>query len=999
MLQLKNIVKDYSAGDSVVHALKGVSIDFRKSEFVAILGQSGCGKTTLLNIIGGLDRYTSGDLIINAKTTKKFKDADWDTYRNHSVGFVFQSYNLIPHQSVLANVELALTLTGVSKAERKRRAKEALEKVGLGDQIHKKPNQMSGGQMQRVAIARAIVNDPDILLADEPTGALDTATSVQIMDILKSISKEKLIIMVTHNPELADQYASRIIKLSDGEVIDDSAPYDATADQQAMIDARESAMAKLSDKERKIAIKEEKKKQKKPSMSFFTALSLSLNNLMTKKTRTILTSFAGSIGIIGIALILALSTGIQAYIDDVQEETLASYPITINSSETDLGRLLTSLSENSEKNKHDKDAVYSNTMMYQFMNAMTEETSENNMVAFKEFLDKEMDKDTSTTDLYKYAKAISYSYNVPINAYTKDSNGEYIKADMMALFTKMASVMMQGADSEASSGAATSMSSLMNNNTSSGMNLWSEIFPGPKGELVSPMIQEQYDLLYGSWPKSENEVVVILTKDNEISDFALYSLGLKDVSDMMDVMQKVQKGEKVDDTVERWSYEEICDIDFKLVTNADYYSYSEKSNVWKDMSTSKEYMNILLNNNSLDLDIVGVIRPTEDANFAIMTGALGYTTALTEYIIEKTNSSAVVKAQQSDKNIDIFTGIPFDLSKGLSDEERIAVVKTYCASLGEAEKIALYTSFFPDDDEELKKKIDAEVEKYTTRDQKIEAIINVYTMLSEAPAETMKNLFSNASDEEIEERLREVLKPIVIGASAEAFDAYIAGAGDEILLKLFDEYVAENKSESSCEQNLTILGVADMKDPFTINIYASTFETKDKIAEIIAKYNKSVGEKDEIKYTDYVAMLMSSISTVINAISYVLIAFVSISLIVSSIMIGIITYISVLERTKEIGVLRSVGASKKDVSRIFNAETVIEGFVSGAMGILITVLICIPANIIIQKITGIPELSAQLPVGAAIFLIVVSIVLSVVAGLFPARVAAKKDPVEALRSE
>lgn len=1103
MLQLKNIIKDYVSGDTVVHALKGVSMDFRKSEFVAVLGQSGCGKTTLLNIIGGLDRYTSGDLIINSKSTTKFKDADWDTYRNHSIGFVFQSYNLIPHQSVLSNVELALTLTGVSKSERRRRAVEALEKVGLGDQINKKPNQMSGGQMQRVAIARAIVNDPDILLADEPTGALDTATSVQIMDILKSISEEKLIIMVTHNPDLAEEYASRIIKLSDGEVISDSNPYDATEDEQAIIAEREAALARLSEKERKQAVKSEKKKQKKPSMSFFTALSLSLNNLMTKKTRTLLTSFAGSIGIIGIALILALSTGIQTYIDDVQEDTLSSYPISIYAQETDMAGMIASLAGNSEKNKHEKDAVYSNTMMYQLMNAMNEETAENNMVDFKTFLDKEMNEDTSDTELYKYAKAISYSYNVPINAYTKDSSGEYIKADIMELFTQMAAMMMQGADSETSANSASSMSSMMTNSTSSAMQLWSEILPGQNGELISPMIEEQYDLVYGSWPTAKNEVVLILTQNNEVSDFALYSLGLKDMSDMVDVMQKAQNGEIVDDTVESWSYEEICNINFKLVTSADYYSYSEKTQLWQDMSTNSEYMNILLKDNSLELDIVGIIRPTEDSNFAIMTGSIGYTTALTEYIIDKTNNSDVVKAQQdpANNNVDIFNGKPFYIPENMSVDERIEMFKEYCASLSDSGKRELYTSILSGDSEEINQKIDAELQKYPTKDEKITAIINMSAEAAGVSPDVIKSMVNNFdgyTEEQIEENLRVLLTEVIGGASGEeaidiiiktpsqeeldmlvsasleqikasspmittdyqakiafigmvystqiqmpqdmintylmslseqeidaiienvlklqyvsdgtyeanadakvaaVFDEYIASCDNSMLLELFEEHIDKGKSESSYEQNLALLGVADMADPYSINIYASTFEAKDKIAEIIEGYNAKAEEKDDIKYTDYVAILMSSISTVINAISYVLIAFVSISLIVSSIMIGIITYISVLERTKEIGILRSVGASKKDVSRIFNAETVIEGFASGAIGVLITILLCIPANFIIQKVTGIAEIAAVLPVPAAIILVLISILLSVIAGLFPAKVAAKKDPVVALRSE
>ncbi len=1093
MLQLKNIVKDYVTGDSVVKALKGVSLEFRESEFVSILGQSGCGKTTMLNIIGGLDRYTVGDLIINGKSTKEFKDSDWDTYRNHSIGFVFQNYNLIPHQSVLANVELALTLSGVRKAERRKRAIEALEKVGLGDQIHKKPNQMSGGQMQRVAIARALVNDPDILLADEPTGALDSETSIQIMDILSSISHEKLIIMVTHNPELADQYSSRIIRLLDGQIISDSNPYDSEAES-----ASSQVVVADADTDEKKKSSKKQKKQKKPSMSFFTALSLSLNNLMTKKGRTFLTAFAGSIGIIGIALILSLSNGIQNYIDDVQEETLSSYPVSIYSQQTDLTGMLTSLSGNSENAKHDKDAVYSNTMMLQLMNALNQETTENNLVDFKTFIEKEMNEETSTTDLYQYAKAIEYSYNLPINAYTKDSKGKYIKADMMGMFEEMVAVMTQGADSTESANSASSMTSMMGNSSTSSMKIWSEILPGKNGSLVSPMIEEQYELLEGSWPKAKDEVILILNKNNEVSDFTLYALGLKDMSDMMEIMEMASKGEQVNDAVESWSYEEILNIKFKLITNPDYYRDSNGDGIWEDISTNNDLMKIVIDSSPIELKVVGVVRPSEDANFAIMQGSLGYTSALSEYIIDTTNNSDIVKAQMDpqNENYDVFTGNPFYISKEMTAEEKVKEFKEYCNSLSDKEKSELYNkmlSYIPDD--ELKLLVDAECSKYSTRAEKETAIINMsaaaYGLTPEAlsamidfssynDAQVDETLYETVSlfikaqanaDEEIEAiindltaeeyatlmeiavemlqlgnmteeqqkqaivssaYIKEGMTPAGVSAYvasltpdelsnearkilieffkaseqyeeiadikvAVAFDAYINELDAAALVKAYDQYIG--MSESSLDENITKLGVADVEDPFSINIYASSFEAKDKIAEIISGYNKGVKKEDQIKYTDYVAILMSSISTVINAISYVLIAFVSISLIVSSIMIAIITYISVLERTKEIGVLRSIGASKKDISRVFNAETVIEGFTSGMIGILVTLLLCIPINLIIHAVTDIDNLGAKLPLAGAIILVAISVLLTVLAGLIPSKIAAKKDPVEALRSE
>ena len=803
MLEIKKITKIYKTGDFTQKALNNVSINFRENEFVSILGQSGSGKTTLLNIIGGLDKYTSGDLIINEVSTKKYKDKDWDSYRNHRIGFVFQSYNLIPHQSVLSNVEMALTLSGVSKKERKKRAIKALKEVGLSDHIYKRPNQMSGGQMQRVAIARALINNPDILLADEPTGALDSETSVQIMNLLKNISKDKLVIMVTHNPDLANQYSNRIINLKDGEVIDDSNPYDG-----------------------KDVVEQKKGKTKKTSMSFMTALSLSLNNLMTKKGRTFLTAFAGSIGIIGIALILSLSNGVDKYIEKVQEDALTSYPLMLEKTTIDTTTMMTSMMETNKLEEHKLDKVYSNNIMTDMITTMYSGVTTNNLKDFKKYLE-------NYKGLDEYANDIKYSYNLNLQIYTKDGL-QVNPSNMMNMFS-------------------------MNNDTeamSMGINIFNELSTNKN------LLNSQYDIVEGRMPEKYNEMVLIVDKNNEISDFALYSIGLKDQKEIQETMMNMMSGKEIkefENTV--YSYDDILSKEYKLVLNTDYF---EKENgIWKDKSNDLKYIKEIAKK-GIDLKIVGIIRPSEDSNISVTNG-VGYTKELTEYVINKINDSKIVKEQKNNKEINVFTNSKF-----------------------------------------------------------------------------------------------------------EALESY--------------------------EMNLSKMGVVDLEDPMMINIFPKNFESKDKLEEIITEYNDSVKEEDKIEYTDYVGILMGSVTTIVDVIGYVLIAFVSISLIVSSIMIGIITYISVLERTKEIGILRAIGASKKDISRVFNAETFIVGITAGLIGVIITSILNIFINIIIKNVSGM-TVNASLPIVAAIILVIISVILTVIAGLIPSRVASKKDPVIALRSE
>ena len=895
MLELNDIKKDYVSGSTTVSALKGINLRFRDCEFVSILGQSGCGKTTMLNIIGGLDKYTSGDLKINGVSTKNYKDRDWDFYRNNSIGFVFQSYNLIPHQTVLSNVELALTLSGVSKAERKRRAIEALEKVGLGEQIHKKPNQMSGGQMQRVAIARALVNNPDILLADEPTGALDTETSIQIMELLKEISKDRLIIMVTHNPELAKDYSTRIVRLLDGVITDDSDPY-TLEDMEADIRAKEAAKVKTSEKK----IKKSGKKQK-TSMSFFTALSLSFNNLMTKKTRTILTAFAGSIGIIGIAMILSISNGIQLYIDRVQRDTLSSYPITLQAESIDISSMVTSMTGNSDSEEHeDKSKIYSNDIMGDMINTMVKEVKSNNLSEFKKYIE------NGGSGIKSYVSDIQYSYDVPLNIYMKDTSNGVEQLNPSTMFD---SIYGEGATSTSSA-----MSSGMGMGMFSNSSVWNQLLGNQQ------VLDEQYDVLAGHWPENYNEVVLVTDKNNEVDDYTLYSLGLKDPEEVRTLFKKMMVGESYETEKDiSYTFDEILDTEFKLVMPTDMYKYNDVTGTWDDYSKDDKYMTNVVNNGT-DIKVCGIIRPNDDAVSTSISSGIGYTAKLTEYIIEEVKNSEIAKAQLADTSVDVFTGVPFDNDRN--------------------------TEITMDD-------------------------VNAY-MATLSPEESAQ------------------------------MQAMTSGMSDDQILQLFSASLKARTTDATLDSNKSKLGITDLDTPSQIDIYATDFDSKEKVQNIIKDYNRlqqdDGKEENVINYTDYVGIMMSSVSTIINAISYVLIAFVAISLIVSSIMIGIITYISVLERTKEIGVLRSIGASKKDVSRIFNAETLIEGFVSGALGIVVTLLLCIPANALIKHLTDISNV-AQLPDAGGVILIIISMFLTFIAGLIPAKFAAKKDPVVALRSE
>lgn len=895
MLELNDIKKDYVSGSTTVSALKGINLRFRDCEFVSILGQSGCGKTTMLNIIGGLDKYTSGDLKINGVSTKNYKDRDWDFYRNNSIGFVFQSYNLIPHQTVLSNVELALTLSGVSKAERKKRAIEALEKVGLGEQIHKKPNQMSGGQMQRVAIARALVNNPDILLADEPTGALDTETSIQIMELLKEISKDRLIIMVTHNPELAKDYSTRIVRLLDGVITDDSDPY-TLEDMEADIKAKEAAKVKASEKKNK-----KSGKKQKTSMSFFTALSLSFNNLMTKKTRTILTAFAGSIGIIGIAMILSISNGIQLYIDRVQRDTLSSYPITLQAESIDISSMVTSMTGNSDSEEHeDKSKIYSNDIMGDMINTMVKEVKSNNLSEFKKYIE------NGGSDIKSYVSDIQYSYDVPLNIYMKDTSNGVEQLNPSTMFD---SIYGEGATSTSSA-----MSSGMGMGMFSNSSVWNQLLGNQQ------VLDEQYDVLAGHWPENFNEVVLVADKNNEVDDYTLYSLGLKDPEEVRTLFKKMMVGESYETKKDiSYTFDEILDTEFKLVMPTDMYKYNDVTGTWDDYSKDDKYMTNVVNNGT-DIKVCGIIRPNDDAVSTSLSSGIGYTAKLTEYIIEEVKNSEIAKAQLADTSVDVFTGVPFDNDRN--------------------------TEITMDD-------------------------VNAY-MATLSPEESAQ------------------------------MQAMTSGMSDDQILQLFSESLKARTTDATLDSNKSKLGITDLDTPSQIDIYATDFDSKEKVQNIIKDYNKlqqdDGKEENVINYTDYVGIMMSSVSTIINAISYVLIAFVAISLIVSSIMIGIITYISVLERTKEIGVLRSIGASKKDVSRIFNAETLIEGFVSGALGIVVTLLLCIPANALIKHLTDISNV-AQLPVAGGVILIIISMFLTFIAGLIPAKLAAKKDPVVALRSE
>lgn len=935
MLSLKQIIKNYVSGNETVQALKGIDIEFRENEFVSILGPSGCGKTTLLNIIGGLDRYTSGDLVINGKSTKEFKDSDWDTYRNHSIGFVFQSYNLIPHQTVLSNVELALTLSGVSKSERRKRAIDVLTKVGLSDQLNKKPNQMSGGQMQRVAIARALINDPDILLADEPTGALDSATSVQIMEILKEISKDKLIIMVTHNPELAEKYSSRIIKLLDGKITDDSDPYSANVVEP--IKNEEKAKA-------------DRKKGKKTSMSFLTALSLSKNNLLTKKARTILTSFAGSIGIIGIALILSLSNGVQTYIDAVQEDTLSTYPLTIDETTTDFQSMMEIMMDTAEPDENrPADRVYSRNLTGLMINAMSAGSSQNNLKEFKTYLESKKDV------LEQYTSDIKYSYSTVMNIYKENDEGEIIQVNPSQVYEALG---MGSQISDMQSSSIGSMSPIM----SSTSNMWSEMIDN------QDILDAQYDVIAGRMPENYNEIVVVVNKYNEIDDFSLYSLGLKDVNELSEMMNAMQNMETVDESVTEYSYDEILNLRYRLILNTDYYK--KDGSKWVDMSDDEEYMKSVIEN-GIELKVVGILKPNEEASAQSISGVVGYRSDLMTTLIERINDTEIVKEQLADPETDVFTGLKFEESQ----DEESASREELLAKIG-------YDQLSDDE----KAKIDA--------------------LSDEQLAEAVSRMSAAGSESEMSRE--EMLAAIEYDKMSDEEKAQIDSLTDQQLSAMIEmmqqqqEAASPEKPETTYEENLSILGVASIDTPSSINIYPKDFASKESIENIIKEYNEKAeaegNEENIIQYTDMVGLMMSSVTSIIDAISYVLIGFVAISLVVSSIMIGIITYISVLERTKEIGILRSIGASKRDISRVFNAETIIVGFTAGAIGIAISYLLTIPINMIISHITEAP-VRAAIPTAGAVILIIISMLLTFIAGLIPSRIAAKKDPVVALRTE
>ena len=854
MLEIKKVTKIYETDNFKQKALDKVSINFRKNEFASILGPSGSGKTTLLNIIGGLDHYDSGDLIINETSTKKYSDRDWDTYRNYRVGFVFQNYNLISHQSVLSNVELALTLSGVSKTERKKRAIDALKQVGLGKHIHKRPSQLSGGQMQRVAIARALVNDPEILLADEPTGALDSETSTQVMEILKEVAKDRLVIMVTHNPELAEEYSTRIVKLKDGKIIDDTNPYDALEDT-------------------KLDLLKEKENTKKTSMNLTTALSLSLNNLMTKKGRTILTSFAGSIGIIGIALILSLSTGLNNYIKRIEEDTLSSYPLTLEKTSMDSATVMTTLMESSENKNHKKDKVYSNNIMSDVLTTAANGQNVNDLKSFKAYI--ESDK----TDIKDYVSDIKYRYDLNLNLYKADYSKEIVQVNPSTVFENLGLVN----ETSSSFGSMSSMGEV---------NSWTELTDNKE------LLNSQYNVVSGRMPNNYNEVVLVMDENNQVSDYALYSLGLLDQNELKNSLQKVLKGEKIEEKETFvYAYDEIVGLKYKLVLNTDYYT--KESGIWVDKSKDETYMKKVLDN-ALEIEVVGIIKIDENSSVTT-TGVIGYTKELTEYTINKINESKIAKEQKQNEEINVFTGRKF------SDSEKF----------------------------------------------------------------DMNNLTKEQQQ-------------------------YLATLSQEELANVITQYT-EN-ANATYESNLLKLGIMDLSNPSRIELYPKDFESKDEITKIIDDYNSGKKEEEKLVYTDIVGVMMDSVTTIINAISYILMAFVSISLVVSSIMIAIITYISVIERTKEIGILRAIGASKKDVSRVFNAETFIEGLFAGLLGILVTIILNIPINMVIKHITNISSLS-RLPIGGAIILVIISVVLTLIAGLIPSRMASKKDPVESLRSE
>ena len=1034
MLQLKNVTKNYVTASETVEALKGINLSFRQNEFVSVLGPSGCGKTTLLNLIGGLDHYTSGDLIIAGKSTKEYSDRDWDVYRNHRVGFIFQSYNLIPHQTVLGNVELALTIAGVSKEERVARAKRALDRVGLSGQYHKRPNQLSGGQCQRVAIARALVNDPEILLADEPTGALDTVTSKQIMELIREISGERLVIMVTHNPEIAEEYSTRIIRLIDGLVTEDTNPFsseDETAECAAIAAAQlEQELAETSgDKPSK---KKKKAKRERAKMSFLTAFMLSLKNLFTKRGRTALTAFAGSIGIIGIALILAVSQGMTAYIDHVQETTLSTYPLTLESTTVDASALIESILGKDDDITHDTDSVHKDPLIAELVEALSKvETNENDLAAFKVRIEEELAKETSA--LKEALMGIGYAYDINIPIYTKNQDGDIIKSDTGALMTEMLAEFLMGIatsgnldnpmlgnNTDASSGNMSSamMGSMM------GVQMWEELLPSPdykdgEGSLVNDILFDQYDVVHGRWPAAKDELVLVLNQNNELDDLTLYALGLLSEENIDAIIDSAVSGTPIPEDKSgrsNWTYEEICELTFKAIFP--YNFYQPRSDGTYFNAESNTILLEYLYEDAMELKVVGIIRPQKDAEATMLKGSIVYTKALTEHIIAEAESSAVVMAQMANPDYDILTGLPFDSTTGeLTNGEKRELFSDYVAEMSEEERADVFVSikYLQAEKAQLKAQTDSIMNMFSTESSKTMIIDMIVAGLGETDVdpETVRGYFEKMSVDDlktlirpqVEEQVRSKIHQSVDTSLAQYDDATmsamltaeLAGATDEDYALYYDEITVF--SDSTYEDRLVEVGKVDLDSPARINLYASSFENKDLIVDFISEYNDSVSEEHKISYTDFLGIMMSSITTIINAITYVLIAFVSISLVVSSIMIGVITLISVQERTKEIGVLRAIGASKRDVSSMFNAETIIIGLCSGVLGIVVTYLLCIPINLILHAATGIANLSAILPFGAAAILVAISVCLTLFSGLIPSRSAAKKDPVVALRTE
>ncbi len=1029
MLSLSNIKKTYTAGDTTVTALKGVSIEFRRHEFVSILGPSGCGKTTLLNIIGGLDRYDSGDLVIDGRSTKEYRDGDWDTYRNHSVGFVFQSYNLIMHQTVLSNVELALTLSGVSREERRARAVKALEQVGLGDQLHKKPNQMSGGQMQRVAIARALVNDPEIILADEPTGALDTATSVQIMEILKSISKEKLIIMVTHNPEIAEQYSSRIIRLLDGEVTEDTNPY--TAEAPATEPAEVTETAEKAPGEKPCKCKKKKQGKGKRSMSFLTALSLSFNNLLTKKTRTLLVSFAGSIGIIGIALILALSNGVNLFIAGVQEDTLSTYPLSIQQYTQDMAAMMGAMTGVSEEKEYDDNMIHVDDSLGSMMAAMSA-TQENNLEAFKKYIDAHYD------EIKHLVTDIKYTYDFKLQIFTADGKTQ---VNPSTVFDNMGD-------------AFAGVGQLMGD-----MSIFSEMINNQE------LLDQQYEVVAGSWPKDKSEVVLVVNENNQLSKMTLYMLGVLDQSELEDIMKDLMQDGKYDTTpLPPYPLEHFLGMRFKLLNTADFYQVNKSMPkytvdgkeypVWEDVRERLDYdQAAFVGANGIELKISGIVRPQKGVAATSISGAIGYTKALTDHILAENAASTVIDQQKNKTPLhNVLTGLKFEKTVYTKDNigELINTIdpatmqslydymtEQMHAAFREnppvnAESFAGFAMIMNDEQYaalitkmlEIATANPANTAALTVLFGTVQSMLNIpdvtvtaenlvdllplldmsmrYILINGItepyPISGLHAICGTAAMTDIYTYMNEQL--LLIPVDADNFSLMLKTMDDEGFAAMQETlYKMAPQTDATRDSVLKELNDAEQAKPASINFYAVDFASKEKIEEFITAYNEQASEADKLKYTDIIGIMMSSVTVIVDAISYVLIAFVSISLIVSSIMIGIITYISVLERTKEIGILRAIGASKRDISRVFNAETLIIGFTAGAIGIALTLLFCIPINIIIRALSGLSNIKAVLPVAAAFILVAISMGLTLIAGLIPSRIASKKDPVIALRSE